>query len=285
MDSTRFLILGAGGQLGLALAARFPDAQKADRDTLNIADWESVKNYDWSKVSVILNAAAYTNVPEAESLEGRVAAWKVNATAVGNVVRVANEHNVTLVHISTAYVFNGELDLHKEEEPLSPLSSYGSSKAAGDVVAMLASKHYIVRTSAVIGEGKNFVRSLFGAGKKGISPSVVADETDRPTFTSELARGIDFLLSKQAPYGVYNVTNGGDIVSWADLARAIYKEAGFDTLTVSDSTAAEYFAGQAIADKRPVHGALDLSKMEALGFTFTDWREDLKAYIKKEQAK
>jgi dTDP-4-dehydrorhamnose reductase len=282
VNSSKFLILGANGQLGTALQKLYPDAQAVDSSSLDITNAQAVENYDWSNVELVINAAAYTNVPEAENMEGRVAAWKVNATAVGHIAKVANKHDLTLVHISTAYVFNGEQDVHTEDEPLSPLSSYGSSKAAGDIAAATAKKHYIVRTSAVVGEGGNFVRSIFGAGKKGISPKVVADETDRPTFTTELARGIDHLLSHDLPEGVYNITNDGDVVTWADLARAVYKEGGFTDLEVYDSTAAEYFAGKPIADKRPPHGALDLSKIKATGFSPRDWRDDLHTYIQNE---
>lgn len=282
MNDSNILIVGANGQLGRALQAIYPKAKKTNSTELDITSAEALKKFDWDGIEIIINAAAYTNVPEAENSYGRVAAWKVNATAVGYLAKVANQHNLTLVHISTAYVFNGEHKMHSEDEPLSPLSSYGSSKAAGEIAASQANKFYIARTSAVVGDGGNFVRSIFELGRKGISPKVVADETDRPTFTSELVRGIDYLLSKQAPYGVYNITNSGDMVTWADLARAVYKEAGYDKLEVFDSTAAVYFAGKAIADKRPVNSALNLSKMERLGFKFTDWREDLKEYIKKE---
>lgn len=282
MDESSILITGANGQLGRALQEVFPDAKKTDSSELDISSEQALRDFDWSGIKFIINTAAYTNVPEAENLEGRVAAWRINAAAVSYLAKVANEHDLTLVQISTAYVFNGEQDLHTEDEPLSPLSGYGSSKAAGDIAAAQAKKHYIIRTSAVVGDGGNFVRSLIGAGKKGISPSVVADETDRPTFTTELARGIKHLLSQNSPEGVYNITNDGDIVTWADLARAIYQEAGFDDLKVSDSTAAEYFAGKAIADKRPTHGALDLSKIKATGFTPRDWRDDLHNYVNKE---
>lgn len=283
MDETSILIIGANGQLGRALQAKYPKARAVDKTILDITNADSVKNYNYAGIKTIINAAAYTNVPEAESLEGRVAAWKTNAAAVGYLAKAANQYGLTLVHVSTAYVFNGQHKLHSEDEPVSPLSSYGSSKAAGEIAASQASKLYIARSSAVVGEGGNFVRSIFGVGKKGISPKVVADETDRPTFTSELVRGIDYLLSEQAPYGIYNITNSGDIVTWADLARAVYKEAGYDNLEVFDSTAAGYFAGRAIADKRPVNSALDLSKMEQLGFKFTDWRDDLKEYVEKEK--
>jgi dTDP-4-dehydrorhamnose reductase len=285
VNDSEIFIVGANGQLGTALRQKYPNAKSADINELDITNKDSVLNFDWSGIKFIINAAAYTNVPEAESPEGRIAAWKVNAAAVGHLSEAARQNQILLVHISTSYVFNGEQKTHKEDEPLSPLSSYGSSKAAGDIAASQAEKYYIIRTSAVIGEGKNFVRSIFELGKKGISPKVVADETDRPTFTSELVKGIDFLLNKNADFGIYNVTNSGDIVSWADVARAVYKAGDFENLEVFDSIAAEYFAGKAIADKRPVNGALDLSKMEKLGFEFTDWRDDLRTYIQKEKEK
>jgi dTDP-4-dehydrorhamnose reductase len=282
MDESSILITGANGQVGTALRRLYPNAKATDSSELDISNQQAVMDYDWSGVKILINAAAYTNVPEAENSEGRIAAWKINASAVGYLAKAANRHELTLVHISTAYVFNGVNKIHTEEEPLSPLSSYGSSKAAGDIAASQADKLYIVRTSAVMGEGGNFVRSIIGLGKREISPKVVADETDRPTFASEIAKAIDFLLKRQAPYGIYNATNSGDIVTWADLARAAYQAAGFDGLQIYDSTAAEYFAGKAIADKRPINSALDLSKMEKLGFKFTDWREDLREYVKKE---
>jgi dTDP-4-dehydrorhamnose reductase len=285
MDEPNILITGANGQLGRALQEAYPNAKKTDSSELDISDQQALQDFDWKNIQVIINTAAYTNVPEAENQEGRLSAWKINATSVGYLADIANEHDLTLVHISTAYVFNGQQDMHTEDEPVSPLSSYGSSKAAGDIAASRAKKHYIIRTSAVAGDGGNFIRSIIGLGKKGISPKVVSDETDRPTFTTELARGIKYLLANELPGGIYNITNDGDVVTWADLARAIYKEAGFDNLEVFDSTAAEYFAGKAIADKRPTHGALNLSKIKNTGFSPRDWRDDLREYVKKETEK
>jgi dTDP-4-dehydrorhamnose reductase len=154
-------------------------------------------------------------------------------------------------------------------------------RIAGDIVLAQATKHYILRTSWVIGEGKNFVRSILGLGQKGVEPGVVADQFGRPTFTAELVRAIDHLLKNNVEFGTYNISNGGEVASWADLARAVYEDAGFN-LKVSDTTAAEYFAGK-LAANRPVHSALDLSKIEATGFKPTDWRDDLKEYIKKEK--
>lgn len=281
MDDSKFLIIGANGQLGLALQAQYPNAQAADVDKLDITSAESVANYDWSKVTTILNAAAYTNVDGAETPEGRAAAWKVNATAVGNLVKAALAHDLTLVHISTDYVFDGTKETHAETEDFAPLGVYGQSKAAGDIVVGLTPKHYLLRTSWVIGDGKNFVRSIMGLAEKNINPNVVADQFGRLTFTAELVKAIDHLLKNNADFGTYNVSNGGDIVSWADIAREVYKYLGRDDLTVGDTTAEEYFAGK-VSSPRPVHSGLDLGKIESIGFRPTDWREDLKAYITKE---
>ncbi len=280
-DNSSVFIVGANGQLGLALQAQYPGAKSADIDTLDITDRASVEAFDWSSIKTILNAAAFTNVDGAETDEGRVAAWKVNAMAVSNLVRMALKHDITLVHISTDYVFDGSQDPHTEDEPLSPLSVYGQSKAAGDILVSLLPKHYLLRTSWVIGEGKNFVRTMLGLGQKGISPAVVADQVGRLTFTSELVRAIDHLLTHSCPFGTYNVSNGGQAASWADITRTIFDDAKIDQ-SVTDTTTVEYYKGKKGIAPRPLKSTLDLDKIRATGFNPRDWREDLKAYIGKE---
>lgn len=283
MNSAKTLIVGAKGQLGLALQAQYPKAQAVDVDELDITDKTAVEASDWSGIEVIINAAAYTNVDGAESAEGRVAAWMINADAVGNLVAVAAQHDAALVHISTDYVSDGSKKEHDESEPFSPLSVYGASKAAGDLLVSLAPKFYILRTSWVIGDGKNFVRTMLELGAKGIAPTVVADQIGRLTFTSELVRAIDHLLTNQTPFGTYNVTNDGDSVSWAAIAREIFTAANY-TLTVTDTTTAEYFAGKDGIAPRPLQSTLVLDKLHKTGFKSRDWRDDLKDYVKKEQA-
>ena len=284
MNNEHIFIVGANGQLGTALQAQYPGAQFADVDELDITDRDSVQAYDWTNITHILNAAAYTNVDGAESAEGRVAAWKVNATAVGYLAEVARQHDMTLVHISTDYVFDGTKDPHTETEDFAPLSVYGASKAAGDLLVTTLPKHYILRTSWVIGEGKNFVRTMLELGKKGVSPSVVSDQVGRLTFTSELVKAIDHLLSKAAPSGTYNVSNSGPSVSWAEITRQIFELAGYQNLTVTDTTTAEYFAGKEGIAPRPLQSTLDLAKIEATGFTSTNWQTDLKNYIESNQS-
>jgi dTDP-4-dehydrorhamnose reductase len=279
MNNEQIFIVGANGQLGTALRAQYPGAKFADVGELDITDRSSVQAYDWTNITHILNAAAYTNVDGAESAEGRVAAWKVNATAVGYLTEVARQHDMTLVHISTDYVFDGTKDPHTETEDFAPLSVYGNSKAAGDLLVSTLPKHYILRTSWVIGEGKNFVRTMLELGKKGVSPSVVSDQVGRLTFTSELVKAIDHLLSQHAPAGTYNVSNSGPSASWAEITRQIFELAGYQNLTVTDTTTAEYFAGKEGIAPRPLLSTLELAKIEATGFVSTDWQIDLKNYI------
>ncbi len=277
------LILGANGQLGTALRAHYPQAQFADSKTLDITNEASVKAYDWADIDVVINAAAYTNVDGAETTEGRVAAWQVNAKAIEILTHAAWREDFTFVHISTDYVFDGTQDPHTEDEPLSPLSAYGASKAAGDLLVSQLEKHYILRTSWVIGEGKNFVRTMLELGQKGINPTVVADQVGRITFTSELVRAIDHLLTTKAAFGTYNVTNSGDSVSWAEVARAVYTEAGLAN-TVTDTTTEAYYEGKEGIAPRPLLSTMSLDKIQATGFEPHDWRTDLTQYLSDSQA-
>src|SRR5690606_17271169 len=110
---------------------------------------------------------------------------------------------------------------YTEEAPFSPLGVYGQTKAASDIAAATAARHYIVRTSWVIGEGKNFVRTMASLAERGIDPKVVSDQVGRLTFTDNIAGAIVHLLSAKAPFGTYNVTGSGKPRSWADFARDV----------------------------------------------------------------
>lgn len=282
MDSSKIFITGAGGQLGTALRDKYPRAKNADADKFDITNRKHVLNHDWSGINVLINAAGYTNVDGAEINEET--AFKVNAEAVGYLAEAAQAHDMTLIHISTDYVFDGEQKIHTEDEEFHPLSVYGKSKANGDKEVMKVPKHYLIRTSWVIGEGKNFVRTVLKLGQKGVDPTVVADQIGRPTFTAELVRAIDHLLTTGPDYGTYNVSNDGEPVSWADLTREIFKLAEMDN-KVTDTTTAEYYKGKDNVAPRPLNSVFDLSKIEATGFSPRDWNEDLREYIDKEMSK
>lgn len=273
------VILGANGQLGTALQALYPDAVALDSKDLDITSADQVQAYDWSGVQVILNAAAYTAVDTAETPEGRVAAWKVNAVAVANLARVATEHDLTLVHVSSDYVFDGTASVHTEEEAFAPLGVYGQTKAAGDIATATTPKHYIVRTSWVVGAGNNFVKTMKMLVEKGIKPSVVNDQIGRLTFTDTLAAGIKHLVTSSAPFGTYNLTNDGEPGSWADIAKLVYAQTGASADDVTGVTTAQYYEDKENISPRPLQSTLDLAKVKAASFVPTDWRTELSNYL------
>lgn len=278
MAPRRTLILGGGGQLGRALAAEFPDATVTNRAELDITDPAALAAWPWHEYGVVLNAAGHTAVDAAETPEGRAAAWAANAAAPAALARVAAEHRLTLVHYSTDYVFDGRREVHDETEPVSPLGVYGQSKAAGEAAVAVAPRHYVLRTSWVIGDGGNFVRTMQRLATTGVSPSVVDDQLGRLTFTGELARATRHLLETRAPYGTYHVTNGGRPGSWCDVARRVFELCGRSADEVTAVTTEEYAAGKGLAP-RPRHSVLDLGKLEATGFTPTDAWTALEAYL------
>lgn len=282
LDDSRIVIVGANGQLGKELRTKYPGGRATDSSGLDITNLDDVLSYNWQNVDIIINAAAYTNVDGAETPEGRVAAWKVNALGAANLTKVAIAKGITLAHISTEYVFDGTKSPHTESEPLSPLGVYAQTKAAGDMAACVHDKTYILRTSWVVGEGNNFVRTMTGLAERNISPTVVSDQIGRLTFTTTLVEAIDHLLRSEAAFGVYNVSNDGDTASWADVTRSIFAELGRDDLTVTDTTTEAYFASKPEAAPRPLLSTLDLTKIKATGFMPGDWREELKNYLKKE---
>lgn len=275
------LVTGGNGQLGTALKKVLKDAIFIDVDELDITDKEAVDEYDWTRFKAIINAAAYTNVDGAETEEGRVLAWSINATGTANLARVAAKNGITFIHISTDYVFDGRNKEHKEDENLSPLSVYGQTKAAADTAVSLIPKHYMLRTSWVVGSGPNFVRTMYDLGQKGIEPTVVSDQIGRLTFTSELAKGIDHLINNAPEFGIYNLTNSGEPTSWAEIAREIFKLAEFE-LVVTDTTTEDYFKSKPGVAPRPYNSTLNLDKIKSIGFEPRDWKENLKEYINEE---
>ena len=276
----KVLITGANGQLGKALQELCPNAECVDRDTLDISDPSVLTARRWKDYGLILNAAAYTAVDLAETEEGRVDAWKANAMAVANLSAIAREANLTLVHISSDYVFDGTKNPHTEDEAFAPLSVYGQSKAAGDIAAALAPRHYILRTSWVIGKGNNFVKTMKSLADKGAKPSVVGDQVGRLTFTDDLAAAMKHLVDVKAPYGTYNLSNDGDSVSWADIAKLVYEKAGKSVDDVTPVTTEQYYEGKTGIAPRPLASTMSLDKIKATGFTPRDWREALDEYWK-----
>ena len=274
----RTLILGAGGQLGRALVRRCPDADAVDLPEFNLADPAGWTNVDWDRYEVVLNAAAYTAVDAAETPEGRAAAWAINAFAVARLCELARAHQFTLVHVSTDYVFDGTRESHPEDEPFSPLGVYGQTKAAGDLSVSALPRHYLVRTSWVVGDGVNFVKTMARLAEGGVEPAVIDDQIGRLTFADDLAAGIVHLVGTGAPFGTYNLSSDGPAQSWADIAEAVFVARGRERSAVTRVSTEQYGLGKAMAP-RPRHSLLDLAKIKATGFTPPDGQAVLEAYL------
>jgi dTDP-4-dehydrorhamnose 3,5-epimerase len=283
MKPKKVLVLGAGGQLGRAFAEAFPEADTRTRAELDLTDAEAVAKFPWHEYAVVLNAAAYTAVDGAETDEGRVAAWAANATGPATLAGLAREHHFTLVHFSSEYVFDGTAEDHTEDEPLAPLGVYAQSKAAGDLAVGLAPRHYILRTSWVIGDGKNFVRTMQALAEKGVSPSVVDDQVGRLTFTDELVRATRHLIDSGAEFGTYHVSNGGPAMSWREVAQAVFERSGRSAADVSGTSTASYadgvLAGGNPFAPRPLRSAMSLEKLRATGFEPEDALVALDRYL------
>jgi dTDP-4-dehydrorhamnose reductase len=150
--------------------------------------------------------------------------------------------------------------------------------AAGDLAVATAPRHYVVRTSWVVGDGNNFVRTMQSLAQRGVSPSVVDDQIGRLTFTSELSRATAHLVSNEAPFGTYNVTNSGPAMSWADLARAVFERSGRSPDDVTGVSTADYSAGKGLAP-RPAMSSLSLQKLRSSGFEPEDALIELGRYL------
>ncbi|HKU34718.1 MAG TPA: bifunctional dTDP-4-dehydrorhamnose 3,5-epimerase family protein/NAD(P)-dependent oxidoreductase [Paenarthrobacter sp.] len=280
MKERKTLVLGANGQLGSALRRLFAGRETVDffdRAGFDLTDRRSFERTDWRRYSTVINAAAFTAVDAAETLEGRVAAWNVNSAAVSRLARTAVEHSLTLVHVSSDYVFDGTAEIHSETEQPSPLGVYGQSKAAGDAAVAVVPKHYIIRSSWVVGDGKNFVRTMAALAARGAAPSVVDDQWGRLSFAGDIAAAIKHLLGTSAPYGTYNVSNDGPVQSWADIAREVYRLCGADPGQVASVGTADY--AKPGSSPRPRSSVLDLGKIKAAGFLPPSADVRLKEYL------
>lgn len=300
MGPRRTLVTGCNGQLGRAVRAwaeahGLEGFEYTDVDGFDFSDPAQYDRYDWSLYGTVVNCGAYTAVDRAETPEGRVAAWRANATGPALLARTCAEHHITLVHVSSDYVFDGTKETHGEDEPLSPLGVYGQSKAAGDLAVAGCPRHYILRSSWVIGEGHNFVKTMKALSDRVADPAdglervtVVDDQIGRLTFTTDMAGAIFHLLGyrdtpepvEPAPYGTYNLTGSGEPVSWHAIARMVFDLANGNGDKVLPVSTAEYYANAAgPVSPRPAHSTLDLTKIEDTGYQPKDWTKQLREYV------
>ena len=251
------LITGAGGQLGTALAEAFSDARAVSRD-----EWDVADPYPFDeRPELVLHAAAWTKVDAAES--DPEAARRANVEGTRNVVALG----APLVYYSTDYVFDGKKgEPYVESDTPNPLGVYARTKLEGEQEVQ---KGWIVRSSWLFGwTGHNFVRTMLRLGAERDEVAVVDDQRGSPTYVGHLAEATRELLER--PHGVWHVAAEGDC-TWADLAEAIFDEAGLDC-RVRRITTAEYRAPA----PRPAYSVLRSEKDPP---RLPHWREGLAACL------
>lgn len=281
----KILITGANGMLAKAVRERFKEHELILTDVTNfekldITNSEEVNKFVAEvKPDVIINCAAYTAVDKAESDEDL--ARKINSDGPRNLAAAASKNNCKLVHISTDYVFGGELSLdeiYKEDDQKAPETAYGRTKLAGEeAIKENAKEFYIFRTAWLYGDGNNFVRTMLKLGKEREEVSVVYDQHGSPTYAVDLADIIYQALEKNIPYGIYHTTNLG-FTTWYDFTKKIYSLAGVDC-KVNPVTSAEFVKPA----KRPANSMLSKEKILDAGVEIPSWEDALERYLKEEK--
>ena len=275
----KILITGAKGMLAKAVINQFKDNNElilTDVSELDITDEKSTNEFITKvKPKYIVNCAAYTAVDKAE--EEVELAEKVNSIGPKNLAIAAKKNEATLIHISTDYVFNGELDISKsyiENDEIAPVTVYGKTKAEGEKnIIENCDKYYILRTAWLYGDGNNFVRTMIKLGKEKNEVNVVNDQHGSPTYTVDLASIINQVIEKKLPYGIYHSTNLG-FTTWYDFTKKIYEIANINC-KVNPVTSEEFIRPA----KRPKNSKMSKEKLLTNNVIIPEYEDALKRYI------
>ena len=231
-----------------------------------------------NKPEYIINCAAFTAVDKAEEVYDL--AEKINADGPGNLAKAAKEVDATLIHISTDYVFNGDLDVSKsyvETDEVGPVTVYGKTKLHGEEqVKSNTDKYYIFRTAWLYGDGNNFVRTMLKLGTEKDEISVVADQHGSPTYAEDLANIIAQAIEKKIPYGLYHSTNQG-FTTWYQFTKKIFELADIKC-NVKPVTSEEFIRPA----KRPKNSQLNKQKLLDQEVVVPNWEDGLKRYLEVE---
>jgi dTDP-4-dehydrorhamnose reductase len=271
------LVTGGDGQVGLALRPHLPDARFLDLEELDVTKASSV-SAAIEGTDAVIHLAAMTHVDDCEVEPER--AWLVNAEGTRHIAEAAKERNERVIYLSTDYVFDGtKQGEYLEDDTPRPINVYGRTKLEGESHVHTVPGATILRTSWVIGEGRNFVRTIVSAARKGKPLRVVDDQRGRPSFADDLARAIVHVLEHEIE-GMVNVAGDEEPCSWADLAELALRDAGLGTeVERIDTGTFERTAGRVVAP-RPPNSVLALEKARRLGVPLASWRASLERYAK-----
>lgn len=278
---SNILVTGASGQLGSeikVISAFYPQYNFtfADRSMLDLSNLCKMEDFFEGKIfDAIINCAAYTAVDKAES-ETELADT-INHRFVGMLSKIAKAKNITLIHISTDYVFDGKNHRpYIESDPTAPTGVYGRTKQEGEnaILSIAPANAIIIRTSWVYSSfGNNFMKTMLRLGHERESLGVIFDQVGTPTYARDLAKVIlDILpnIQNESPE-IYHYSNEGT-ASWYDFAKAIFELSGVEC-QINPITTDQY----PTPASRPHYSLLNKTKIKnTFNLSIPYWRDSLK---------
>jgi dTDP-4-dehydrorhamnose reductase len=254
------------------------DVAALGRGELDITDAAAVRAALGRRVpDVVVNCAAWTAVDDAETHED--AALRVNGHAVADLAAACADRDVTLVQVSTDYVFDGAAGRpYGEADPPSPRTAYGRTKLPGERAVLDrfgggGVPGYVVRTAWLYGaHGPNFVRTMIRLERERPTVDVVDDQRGQPSWTADVARQLIALVRSGAAGGVYHATSSGE-TTWFGLAREVFALLGADPARVRPTTSSGYVRPA----PRPSYSVLGHDAWAKAGLDpIGDWRHALR---------
>lgn len=276
---TNVLVTGANGQLGqcfLAISETYPNINFTFVSALelNISNVLDVYAFFQNKTfDYCVNCAAYTKVDLAETEQDK--AFLINAEGVQHLANVCKINNVTLIHISTDFVFDGSKTTpYLESDKPNPINVYGYSKLKGEAfIQSILVNYFIIRTSWLYSEfGHNFVKTMLKLASERDEINIVNDQIGSPTYAKDLAEFIiKIIQSNSHDFRIYNFSNQGE-VSWYEFAKSIFelKNKKMEVYPIQSSA----YPTLAL---RPKYSVLSTTKAEqTFGFKIKNWKIALK---------
>ncbi|ACT91317.1 dTDP-4-dehydrorhamnose reductase [Dyadobacter fermentans] len=274
----KIVVLGASGQLGSCLKKvsterNLTDISFPSEEFANILDKDLLDQLlATEKPQFVINCAAYTAVDKAE--DDVDTCRKVNRDGAAYIAEVCRKHGAALVHVSTDFVFKGNVPkLLSETDPAEPENIYGLTKLEGEAaIAAILPEHYTIRTSWLYSEfGNNFVKTMLRLGREREQLGVIVDQVGSPTYAIDLATTIlDIIESGNTSYGIYHYSNEG-VTSWYDFAKAVF-DLSETSVKLNPVKTSEYVT-RAV---RPAYSVMDKSKIKStFGISIPYWRDSL----------
>lgn len=280
----KIVVIGANGQLGSELCARLESDHEVTALThadIEITSMDSVKSVmTVIKPDVIINTAAYHNVPECE--KNPEISFKVNAIGALNLAKISTDIDSVLVHYSTDYVFDGgKREPYIEKDLTNPLNIYAMTKLNGEIlIKNYCSRFFVIRISGIYGKtvcrakGNNFITTMQKAARERDVVKVVNDEILTPTPVFEIGGNTAKLIETEG-FGIYHMTCEGHC-SWFEFAGVIFKELKLKTPLISCTS--DEFPSEI---KRPSYSVLENQKLKSVNLNhMSDWKDALVTFLK-----